>query len=295
LTRRKNYFKIVFHKDTSFSIVKQLTYLLHALDVLEALGRSEKEVALSTLARTVGVSKSGVFRILGTFESRGYVEKTRTGSWRLGPKVIELGVGVPQRTLLTSAAPVMEELTRETLESTYLSVRDGFSMITLHTIEPAQTIRVHLPIGARTPANCTVSGLAMLANLDEDELMAVMPDELEATAPASIVDKEELFDELRAIRARGYVTAVGAWRPDTGGGAAPIFDASGHAIATLGISAPESRLSKARLAELGRKAQAAARLISIQLGFAPPAEELAPVAKPARRGPARQRATDSLA
>lgn len=129
--------------------------------------------------------------------------------WRLGPRIIELGVGVPQRTLLTTAAPLMEALTKETLESTYLSVRDGFSMITLHTLEPDQTIRVHLPVGARTPANCTVSGLAVLANMDEQELLAMLPDELEGTAPASIVDRARLMEELRIIRERGYAAFLG--------------------------------------------------------------------------------------
>ncbi|XUK91310.1 IclR family transcriptional regulator [Bordetella pertussis] len=183
--------------------------MLNALDVLEAVGKSESDIALSAVARNVGVSKSGVFRILSTFESRGYAEKGPGGGWRLGPRIIELGVGVPQRTLLTTAAPLMEALTKETLESTYLSVRDGFSMITLHTLEPDQTIRVHLPVGARTPANCTVSGLAVLANMDEQELLAMLPDELEGTAPASIVDRARLMEELRIIRERGYAAFLG--------------------------------------------------------------------------------------
>ncbi|RSB99749.1 IclR family transcriptional regulator [Bordetella bronchiseptica] len=247
--------------------MKHLEYLLNALDVLEAVGKSESDIALSAVARNVGVSKSGVFRILSTFESRGYAEKGPGGGWRLGPRIIELGVGVPQRTLLTTAAPLMEALTKETLESTYLSVRDGFSMITLHTLEPDQTIRVHLPVGARTPANCTVSGLAVLANMDEQELLAMLPDELEGTAPASIVDRARLMEELRTIRERGYAAFLGAWRPDTGGGAAPIFDATGRVVASLGISAPSSRLSEGRLHELGQRAQEAALQISRQLGY----------------------------
>lgn len=49
--------------------MKHLEYLLNALDVLEAVGKSESDIALSAVARNVGVSKSGVFRILSTFES----------------------------------------------------------------------------------------------------------------------------------------------------------------------------------------------------------------------------------
>ena len=163
-------------------------------------------------------------------------------------------------------------------------------MITLHTLEPDQTIRVHLPVGARTPANCTVSGLAVLANMDEQELLAMLPDELEGTAPASIVDRARLMEELRTIRERGYAAFLGHGGRIQGR-AAPIFDATGRVVASLGISAPSSRLSDGRLHELGQRAQEAALQISRQLGYvgrlsavevAGPAG-LAQAAAPARR------------
>ena len=164
-------------------------------------------------------------------------------------------------------------------------------MITLHTLEPDQTIRVHLPVGARTPANCTVSGLAVLANMDEQELLAMLPDELEGTAPASIVDRARLMEEA-ADHTRARLRRVpGGMAAGYRGGAAPIFDATGRVVASLGISAPSSRLSDGRLHELGQRAQEAALQISRQLGYvgrlsavevAGPAG-LAQAAAPARR------------
>ena len=247
--------------------MKQLAYLLNALDVLEAVARPRSGSSLSAIARDLEFSKSGVFRILATLESRGYVLKNESGNFEIGPRLFEFGASMPQKQLLTIATPLMERVTASTNESTYLSVLTGFSMVTIHTVEPTQTIRVHMPVGASAPANCTVSGLAMLANLHDHELQAILPEHLEGTAPDSIVDKAKLLAELGRIRARGYAISVGSWKPDTGGGAAPIFNKQGRVIATFGAAAPISRLSPERLEMLAIESQKAATEISAAMGF----------------------------
>nr|WP_240337725.1 helix-turn-helix domain-containing protein [Bordetella pertussis] len=63
--------------------------------MLEAVGKSESDIALSAVARNVGVSKSGVFRILSTFESRGYAEKGPGGDGAWGPGSSNSGWACP--------------------------------------------------------------------------------------------------------------------------------------------------------------------------------------------------------
>jgi DNA-binding IclR family transcriptional regulator len=248
--------------------VKRLVYLDHAFDVLEELSQSEVGVPLSALARSVQISKSGVFRILQTLQARGYVDRTPAGGYRLGYGVLELGLRVPERALVTAAAPVMDMATATTQESTFLSVLDGFSNVTIHTVEPSsQFVRVHLDIGSRTPANCSVSGLVLLAYLDEQQLATVLPARLEKSAAGTIADRRALARELRKIRSQGRAAGVGAWRSDAGGAAAPIFDRTGRVIATLGIAAPTSRLTKERLKTLADYVKTAAGSVSTAMGY----------------------------
>ena len=50
----------------------------NALDVLEALCDEDGEVRISRLSEKLKMNKTSVFRLLATFEGRGYVEKEET-------------------------------------------------------------------------------------------------------------------------------------------------------------------------------------------------------------------------
>ena len=57
----------------------------NALDVLEALSEIDDDVRISQLSEKLAMNKTSVFRLLATFENRGYVEREElSGKYRLG-------------------------------------------------------------------------------------------------------------------------------------------------------------------------------------------------------------------
>jgi IclR family transcriptional regulator, KDG regulon repressor len=263
-------------RQTAFSVAKQLEparrgqleSLHRALDVLESLARHRGDVALADLARALGLSKAGVYRILATMNARGYVEKSPRRTYRLGVRAWELGCAVPELRLVTLAAPFMERLTGSTRESSILGMLVGFDVVYLHRIDAFQAaVRVHTDIGTRIPAHCTSTGLALLSQLTPEQFEAVVPASLRSYTARTITDRDRLWSEVLETARRGYAINVGSWREDVAGVAAAILDADGTPLAAVNVSLPRARLSRRRLRDLGEAIQEAAAGISRVLRF----------------------------
>jgi DNA-binding IclR family transcriptional regulator len=84
----------------------------------------------------------------------------------------------------------------------------------------------------------------------------------DATVPHGAALRRSLADVVR----RGYAVNNRQWHAETAGVAAPIVDASGEAVAAIGISGPASRIGRREtLDRLGRLARTAASEIGARL------------------------------
>lgn len=245
---------------------RPLTGVAHALAALELLAAAGGELPLATLARSLRMSKPGAHRLLATLVAHGYAEHYPGGLYRLGLRAWELGRAVPELGIVSIAAPIMQDLTRQTDESSILGVLSGCETVYLHRVDAGQAVRVHTDVGSRLPAHCTSTGLALLATLPEAELGAILPATLEAISPDSIATHEALRAELEHTRARGYAMNFGGWRVDVAGVAAAIPDSAGHAAGALCIAVPRYRVTQAKLHALGREVRTAAGTIAACLG-----------------------------
>ena len=107
----------------------------NALTVLEAIGEIDGDIKITRLSETVGMSKASVFRLLSTFEKRGYIEKEEEGKYRLGVSAYELSQKFLSRMgLLKEAKPVMERLVRECNETVYLAIRRNKEVLLLDKV-----------------------------------------------------------------------------------------------------------------------------------------------------------------
>lgn len=214
------------------------------LRIVEILAKEQRPLGLAEIAHRLGTSKSGVHGLLATLVRSGFAERGASGIYRLGMKAWEIGRAVPAATLVRVAGPLMDELVADVKEGAILGVLDGFEVIYMHLVESAQAVRVHAAVGDRIPAHCTSTGLALLATQDETHLERILPPKLPAFTPQSIVERRQLYAELRRTRARGYAINRGGWRLDVGGLAAPINDSHGAIVAGLCIAVPLYRMTR---------------------------------------------------
>jgi len=220
----------------------------NALDVLEALCEEEGEVRISRLSEKLRMNKTSVFRLLATFEGRGYVEREDiTGKYRLGLTAFEVGQKLLSRMeVLKQARPVMERLVRECNETTYLAVKRQDEVLFLDMVDTSQKVKIVSLAGRRFPAATTAAGRVLLA----------FSPPLRNTATERISDYEQ-------IRNAGYCADAGTLGADIASIAFPIFCAGGGLNGALCMVGPDFRLSAEQMVPQLREA---CTVISSKLG-----------------------------
>lgn len=234
------------------------SYSIHsvenALDVLEALCDEQDDIQISRLSEKLSMNKTSVFRLLATFENRGYVEREETtGRYRLGLSAYEMGQKFLSRMgLLSKARPLMQKLVRECDETVYLVVRRDHEVLFLDLADTTQQVKIISLAGQRFPLASTAAGQLILAHLPETE------------------DREQQLDPQRRsrIQQQGYCIDRDALGDGITSLAAPLFSANGSLAGCLCCVGPTFRLEQAKVTEcLLAGLKEACMTISSKLGY----------------------------
>lgn len=214
-----------------------------ALAVLETLA-SRQPAGVSELARRLDISKPAAQRALQVLADTGWIRRShqQPGRWVLSAKVLEVAGHMGEEMGLRELArPLMQELVDASTEAAHLSVLDGTDIVMIDQVESTQLMRIHWPLGSRSPAYAAASGKALLSALPGAALPGHLPDELCAITSQTITDVGGLTEELATIRGRGWSTQRGELRDDIASIAAPILTGPGHPVAAMSLFMPVHR------------------------------------------------------
>lgn len=210
--------------------------LVRGLRVLGAFTPERKEMTLSDLARELGLSRSAAFRTVYTLAQMGFLlQDPRGKSYSLGPAVLRLGYGyMATRELIEIALPELERLRDETDWSTHLGVRDGDRVLYMLRIPSRMGMGSIVHVGSRLPAASTTMGRVLLADLDEDTMIALYRDRGADAAPGRAVrGQAEVLAQWRRDRDSETIGQIGSFEAGIASVAAPVRDMSGRVIAAI--------------------------------------------------------------
>jgi DNA-binding IclR family transcriptional regulator len=239
-----------------------------ALLVLEALADKPGQ-GVTQLAKSLGMTKSIVFRLLQTLEDRGFVFRDADHAvYSLGYRIGVLGERVGRDgSLLFAARSVMDALRDRTSENVNLVVREGVRSLVLATRSGRHSIRLFAEAGRYGPLHAGGGSLCMLAYSDDSVVDAVLARPLEAFTPYTITDSEKLRQALVRIRANGYNIAQNDLDDGAFSVAAPIIGANGDVIASISVAGAVVRLDEERREAYIKAALDAAAEISSKLSL----------------------------
>jgi DNA-binding IclR family transcriptional regulator len=235
----------------------------HALDVLEALSEEGDEVRISQLSARLGMNKASVFRLLATFENRGYVERERgSGKYRLGLSAYEIGQKFLSRMgLLRKARPVMERLARQCNETVYLAVRRKEEVLFLDMVDTAHQVKILSLVGRRFPLPATAAGKILLAFGGTSGQQADNSGGNSAGQPVAA-------EELAAIRLRSYSCDCHGVGAGIACVAVPLLKGDGEVAGALALLGPDFRMPPEKIEkELLPQLREAGEVVSSRLGF----------------------------
>src|SRR2546430_16626664 len=141
----------------------------HALDVIEQFYGELDELGVTELSKRLKLHKNNVFRLLATLESRGYIEQNKaTENYRLGIRCLQLGqTYVNQMGLLRQARPILEDVSRESRENTYVAVARRSSVVPLAVVESNMSVGITSGGGEGVPIDSAAVGKGFFAKQAE--------------------------------------------------------------------------------------------------------------------------------
>jgi DNA-binding IclR family transcriptional regulator len=241
--------------------------LIKGVHLLQLMVESARPWTVSGLSKALGLQGSNVHRTLQTWCALGVVAQSeKTGEYHCTLKLFEWGCKVAGCfDVRRLAREHLLQLAHTSQETIHLSVLEGAEIVYLDKIDSPQPVRAYSEVGGRAPAHCVATGKALLAYGDLRALDH-LPNPLPCPTSKTIGSLEKLKVELVRIRACGYATNFEEWREGVHGLGAVIFDASGVAVAAVGLSAPASRMGDERVRQLGQLVWETAQKITRALG-----------------------------
>ncbi|MCM2535915.1 IclR family transcriptional regulator [Neobacillus pocheonensis] len=242
--------------------------VVKSMDVLN-LFLHHSELTLNEMVDLLGVPKTSVHRMVGSFETMGFLQKNNEGKYLLGLQFLQFGqLAADRLDIRQLALPIMKELRDTAKEAVNLIIKDGNDAIYIEKLDTPHPVRLYTKIGRRAPLYAGACSRIILAFLKEEEQEHYLQEtELAAIGTGTITDKERMRQVLAEAREFGYTISYSELENDTVSIAAPIFDHTGRLAAGLSIAGPDSRFGTDRLPVLIDLIMNAAKEISARLGY----------------------------
>ena len=164
-------------------------------------------VSLTVLSQQLRMSKSSTLATLRTLVQAGFLRETQPGPrYTLGMALIRLGDLTARQQLPGDLTrPILRELSESTGMTARLAIADDGFPVFVERVDGPGAVRFHTPLGSRELPHSTAAGKAILAQLEEAEVVSLCSDRPPVRRTArTITEMSALLSELRHIRRRGY-------------------------------------------------------------------------------------------
>ncbi len=243
------------------SVADKLFALLSAFDA------EHLELNLTELADRSGMVLSTAHRRAAELVTWGALERSPSGTYRIGLRLWELASLAPRGLGLREVAlPFLEDLYVVTRQNVQLAVREGLELVFVERIAGRDSIPVMTRVGGRFSLHATGVGLVLLAFAPRDVQEAVLAGPLPAYTRQTITDPRQLHRLLADVRREGFAVSDRMVTDDGISVAAPIHGAGGEVVAAVSLVVTAGSAQPRALAEV---VQTAARGISRALGMPP--------------------------
>ncbi len=201
-----------------------------AFGILEEVARHRDGIGLADLGRRVGLHNSTTFHLAKTMVALGYIRQEKeTKRYRIGRPLFALAASaLDEIEMVNVATPVLEDLSRQTGESSHFAVRMGDAIVVIARTCGPGAFQLTDRVGVVRPAHCTALGKAILASLSPDQLTRLLKRAgLKPSTEKSITEIPILLREIEEIRRTGIAHDDGEFNLEVRCVAVPVTDFTG--------------------------------------------------------------------
>jgi IclR family transcriptional regulator, KDG regulon repressor len=224
------------------------------LNILSSFGSCIEPQGPTELSQKLGLTKNRTYRALRALVGQGYLIKDPSDNrYDLGYRVLEIqGKSSDEFDMRSLCAPHLRRIHELTGESVFLSIIVGRNHLTIDGVE-AQGRRVSHPHGLLVPLHASCASRALLPFLHDaeiEEYIRVTPAPFKRFTPSTITTPDELWAEVRKVRAKGYAEGMGDHFVGGINVAFPVLDSTGRPHAAITLNASTERFSQDQLNRL---------------------------------------------
>ena len=218
----------------------EIVAALHELD-----GARVEEVA-----DHLDIASSTVHRHLATLADHGYVIK-EGDIYHIGSRFLTMGgYAQTRKRAYNLARKTVEKVSNQTEERAQFLIEEHGERVYLETRTGKHAVETDAYLGKRGPLHCSAAGKAILAALPESRTREIIDQRgLEEVTENTITDRDELFEELDAIRERGVAFNREESTMGLNAVGTSVVTASGEVLGALSVSGPAHRLKGDRLTQ----------------------------------------------
>jgi len=232
------------------------------LSILDLFTVEAAEWSIEEIASALRLTRTTAYRYTKTLIDAGLLASINTGTYVLGPRLIELDRQIRLADpMLRAALPIMAAIRREVDGMQQLCSYYGDRVMCVHHDATEPGIDATVDRGRPFPLFVGASRV-ILANLPTRQLQRFMLNHAAEIARVGLGENWQQFSKaMRRIRQAGYYAAVGELDSDNFGVSAPIMHSKGI-TGCLRIARPLTRYDESDLPGMVRLATSAAARIS---------------------------------
>lgn len=225
---------------------RPVTTVNTAIDIIETLVESPNQT-LTEISQQVELAESTTHRHLATLVQNNLVVRDED-VYRLSFRFLDIGTqSQHQHPLYTAGREYIDLLADETGERVWLATTENGFSVSLYWASDRNPLHQHSRIGTRHHLHMSSPGKAMLAELSDEEVQAIIEDHgLPPQTEHTITDDERLFDELDEIRERGYATTTDETVEGMSAVAVSVSDNVSGILGAIGIGCSTNRVTENR-------------------------------------------------
>jgi len=218
-----------------------------------------------------GLQPATAHRLLADLVDQGWLtQRGNRREYSLGPLLVSLGLlatdGLTHRTI---AEPHLNRLRDDCGETVIVAELHGGQVVPVVRADGLFEMRMNQQLGVMYPAYAGATGKLLLAYLEPDELERYLAiTKLRPLTVRTVVDPDELREELQVIRRLGLSVSRGERVHEAFAIAAPLHDRTGRAVAAVTVSGVASRFDRDVLQTTVSATRECAAAISRELGWA---------------------------
>jgi IclR family KDG regulon transcriptional repressor len=210
-------------------------------DILEYIAANGNTVRLNDIAHALGLQKTTVHNFLAGLKELGYVEQDALPPrYRITSKIRHLDFSdIPYHKLRNDLKPMMEKLTAESGETSFMAIQMGSYFRYEWKCEPNRSLRISLELGKEFEMKHTAIGKVF---------MAYSP-HLSNSICKEENEMRNQQEEMRSIVDSGYAMDLEEYEKELNCIAVPYFYKD-RIISVIGLSGPAHRFDKRKMEDM---------------------------------------------